>query len=239
MRLVSDAIEVVVLMASLVVAIVGGGLYLTMLGRALPIHPTLLAQAQRTRAHNLFRVATHEVGHLIALWACPFAIDIIEARVDERGDGEVLWTFPSHDTKNLLWSRLVIGLAGIAAELAVYGTFRSGHSKADLSRAREVAETLAMMGSVAPSWMADGPSPELPFEQVFAEPLRFNEIRLLQAAYGKARALILARPEVRDRLALRLAKTRRLSCEDIAAELGPRVTVALALARTHQVPFLA
>lgn len=182
------------------------------------------------------RTAIHEAGHVLAVWACPFAGSLDRVVIHAAG-GRVMYTWPAdEDDDNVLWAHAVIALAGLAAELTVYQRFRATEARKDLEDAREAAAALVRRGSSAPpDWVVGAP---LPFERMFSTGMPTAQAAVLRSAYAKARALVRARAAERDRIADLLLEHQHLTEADIEQVLGAR-GIAVNLGRfTTRFPFV-
>ena len=205
--------------------------------RSPPTAPAAPVDEGATWDHSIrSRAAIHEAGHVLAAWACPFASSIDDVRIHESG-GCVRYAWPvdeRHD--NVLWARAVIALAGIASELTVYDTFRAIEARRDLRDAHEIAEALVRSGATAPPDWVTAEAP--PFGQMFRE-IDAEHAAVLRSAYAKARAIVRARLEDRDRIAAMLLARDRLTEADLADVLGHRGRTVLVGRMTTRFPFVA
>jgi len=162
------------------------------------------------------KTAIHEAGHTIAAWFCTFIDDVKSARIEANG-GEVRHSSSAFGA-DFTWCRMVIALAGVAAEAKVYKRWRSGEAKEDLMRVREFATKVV---GTKPPWGVLFAPPQ-GFESVYKSPLSSDESHVIRSAYAMAR-LLLDKHEIRlYRCAGLLLHRRKITSSDLTAALGSR-----------------
>lgn len=174
------------------------------------------------------RAAVHEAGHAIAAWFCTNVVEVSWAYITPEGSGKVKYTCrrdPSASAaySETKWCDLVICLAGITAEIVVYGKTRSGPAAKDLEEALGHARALA--GSEAPWETSD--SVRVPFETAFRHPLSAAEFKVFQAGYQMAKRLVLSRERQLYQLVSALLMWRRTGPAEMERFLGSRFTALI------------
>lgn len=171
----------------------------------------------------LTRMAVHDAGHTIAAWFCTAVRDVERVSIREA-HGAALWCVLRDDAHPpALWCRLVVLLAGVAAEARVFRRWRSLPAHGDLAEARRIAATLA---GQSPPWPAVVPL-TLPFDAAFSEPLAAVELAVLHTGYAMARQILLVRHVQHRRLVGALLHREHLTQDEIADILGTRSFVRL------------
>lgn len=174
------------------------------------------------------RTAVHEAGHALAAWRCSKVVEIRCVTIDGPTGGFVDYAAPPPRTADELWCQLVIILAGIAAELAVYRTTRSGPAERDLRFARRRARMLAALGGPAPPWtLRTKEPPAQRFERLYERPLSAGEATALRVGYDKARLLIRDSHAQHGRLVALLLHQHTLDHAAMRVLLGSRAWVRL------------
>jgi hypothetical protein len=175
------------------------------------------ARAPSIAATPELRSAVHEAGHAVALWCCTATEAIRSVHIDAAGGGVL------HDTRERSqaerWCCLVICLAGVAAEGAAFGSWRSGEAKRDLLRARELAEQL---GETPAPWTVG------PTYGVIEKPFRAlseGATRALHVGYAMPQRVLRAHCPRFYRLVGSLLHLRHLDRSALAAVLGSRVPI--------------
>lgn len=184
--------------------------------------PCLLAPPPDTVEN---RIAVHEAGHTLAAWLCSHTDNISATVVDPIG-GRVNYRISGyeHDEPRMAWAALVIDLAGIAAEIAVYGRFHSASVRGDLSKARDRVRNVSQveLDRLPPPYR-----PILLFTLMYSPPLTDDEERVLGVAYQQAKRLIKSNTSRFYRLVSLLLTFRTATEAQIAIAMGSRVPVLL------------
>jgi cell division protease FtsH len=194
-------------------------------------------------------VAHHEMGHAIAASALPGCDPVHKISIIPRGIGALGYTIqrPTEDrylmTREELEAKMVVLLGGRAAEHVVYGHLSTGAAD-DLARATDVARTMAtrygMAGTLGPVTYESEPNgflgPGAGGRRLYAEETAREidvEVRaIVQAAFDRARAILVRNRDVLDESARSLLARETLADGDLAALLAkvrpeePRVAVA-------------
>lgn len=89
-----------------------------------------------------------------------------------------------------MWCGTVIYFGGVAAEIAIYGKFRSAPAAYDLAQALECAREVVKAGALVPPWRNTGPRRALDFRRMFREQITDDELLVLQRAYDTARLIL-------------------------------------------------
>lgn len=162
------------------------------------------------------RIAVHEAGHLIVLWACTYvtairhaAVDISDTADDARaGVVDATMRDDALYTDDGIWCRLVATLAGVAAEGLTYGN-SIGHA-GDVPRARQLAQELLARRYPLP---ASRESLRLPEGLEGLGP---------QIALGQAWRVLESHRAAFDRAVAFLLDKRHVNEAEIIEALGPR-----------------
>lgn len=166
----------------------------------------------------------HEAGHAVLAWYCTAVVDVtcVNVRRDSgaKAGGHVSYRSLPVSSPAAVWCDVVVSLAGLAAELMVFGSFFSGRCASDLSCARRGAEAIVRSGYEPPGGL--GPGPSLPFDRMFADPLPDQELRVLRAAYRVARDILEERSEDLSRLSQLLISRPVVGGADLRSVLGRR-----------------
>lgn len=173
------------------------------------------------------RTAVHEAGHALAAWRCSNVVEVRCVTIDGPSGGFVDYSAPPPRSADELWCQIVIILAGIAAELAVYRTTRSGPAERDLRFARRRARMLAALGKPAPPWTPRAKPPAQRFESLYEHPLSDDEAAVLRIGYDKARLLIRDSHAQHSRLVALLLHQRTLDHAAMRVLFGSRAWVRL------------
>ncbi len=167
------------------------------------------------------RLAVHEAGHLTAAWFSTTVVKVHLATIEATYGGRVSWDYYSGSHEKA-WHQLVICLAGIAAELCVYGKYRSGESTGDLQKALVLARQLAKGGTEAPWTLEESLVKSFPFASVYVERPTAKEIAVLNTAYVKARGLLKTVNFRYFRLVSLLLSCKSVGEKQVAEILGSR-----------------
>lgn len=134
----------------------------------------------------------------------------------------------SGPTAQVAWCKMVVALAGIAAEAVTYGRWRSGEAAFDLLTARTYAQHVLR---TEPPWPGR-PVPERPFERAYSPALTEEEAVVIRQAYAMARHLVVHHQVSLARAAGLLLHRHEVDQTDIELLLGNRALVRVA-ARPH------
>lgn len=169
------------------------------------------------------KTAIHEAGHMVAAWFCTFIDDVKSARIAATG-GTVEYTVIDTEFAPVMWCRMVIALAGVAAEARVFKRWRSIEARDDLRRARELS---AYVVGTTPPWKALESKRHL-VEAAYTPALSENEAEAIRHAYAMARLLV-EKHEIRlYRCAGLLLHRRTLTSADLTAAFGRRAFIRVA-----------
>lgn len=148
-----------------------------------------------------------------------------QAVIHERG-GAVLATGLLLTTDDARWCDLVCSLAGVAAEGAVYGHFRSGPAKQDLTEALKLAREIRSPQPWNDDWDLSVRSPK--FRKMFTPALSTTEAVRLAVAYRMARQLVHAYDLRFYQLISLLLARKKATSTDLINILGHRVVMLIA-----------
>lgn len=187
-------------------------------------HRDTLSRDQESAAIDTIecRMAVHEAGHAVAAWCCTMTTDV-SITIEAKHGGLVTWMMHG-DGVDVTWHRLVIALAGAAAEAMVYRRSRpEASAKDDFRAAREYAEAIGV--ALAP-WEDPG-GPMISFEKIYAPPLSPDARKNLEAAYRMARHVIRAHGRDYYRIVSLLLAHRTVTERDVVRILGHRAPIRL------------
>ncbi len=169
------------------------------------------------------RLAVHEAGHAVTAWCCTMVTDVSITIEAKGGGGHVTWMMHG-DGVDETWHRLVIALAGAAAEAMIYKRSRpENSSKYDFGRAHEYAETIGN----APAPWSDPGGPTISFEKIYASPPSPAVRKNLESAYRMASHVIRAHGRDFYRLVSLLLAHRTVKEHDVTRILGHRAPIRL------------
>jgi ATP-dependent Zn protease len=169
-------------------------------------------------------IAIHESGHAVAAWCSTCTKSVDRISIDEPYGGIAQRTEAPGSGPDFHWSRIVIGLAGIAAEGLVIGKIGRG-STVDLSKARKEAEDLVALG---PKVACD-----IPWDAAFADGATLDISRMfhgqmdpvvrgiLNVSYRQARRIVRLHHSAFERTVDALMAKRVLQGADLDAVLDP------------------
>ena len=160
------------------------------------------------------RTAVHEAGHALVAWRATRVHTVTAAWLHKTG-GNVGYQVRAVDGK--YETELIIRLAGIAAEIMVFGNTRSLPSRSDLSYAR------AALDDVDEKWL-DEPEGKVPtfFSKAYEPALSETEERKLQRAYLMARKVLDKHSASHSHMVCHLLSCKRLETKNLDAIFGSR-----------------
>jgi cell division protease FtsH len=182
-------------------------------------------------------VAHHEMGHAIVAAAIPGCDPVHKISIIPRGIGALGYTIqrPTEDrylmTREELADKMTVLLAGRAAEQVVYGHLSTGAAD-DLSKVTDIARNMVtrfgMGGALGPVTYESEPAGFLGqvagMQRLYAEDTA-REIdvavrEIVQAAFDRARAVLLRNRALLDDSAKALLSKETLANEELAAVLA-------------------
>lgn len=178
----------------------------------------------------------HEAGHALAAWHCTAVAEVLTVDTMRTADGNRgghvrnAWLAAAPQPA-LDWCRLVVALAGIAAEMMVIRRARSGPASEDLMEAAALCRRIVEAGGDEPPW----PAPRdrrLAFERAFVEQLTEKELRVMRSGYAMARELLGQRATSMARLLALLIERPVVRGDDMHPALGPRPVASTSMWRT-------
>jgi hypothetical protein len=167
------------------------------------------------------RTAVHEAGHVLAAWSSTAVVRLDHAEVSPVG-GHVV---SGYAVEAGLWPRLVITLAGVAAESLRYQGGRLRPSAYDLLLAHEMATVLAASGE-PPPW-SEPAEPSLAFDSFYSHAITPDEARILSSAYKMARHVVRRHGAQLERVARLLTERGRVGERELEEVLPPRAGIRL------------
>ena len=186
-----------------------------------PTPPT----SQRQMTQEQLRITcAHEAGHAICAWWCTLVQNVKSIRIAPNyGHTHVIY-HGEMDSDNGRWCRLVILLAGIAAERMAGARVNPTESWKDMNDAYELAEKLAE------KWPAEDPpwpveqieTGTLPFQSMYCPPLPAEQAEVMMLAYRSAKTILLAHENQLRAITQILETDRALSSERLTTILGER-----------------
>lgn len=182
------------------------------------------------------KLAVHESGHTVVGWLCTTTTQIPSVTIENANGGiTMIYSFIIENTNtnintntntntNNAWCKLVIDLAGVAAESFVFGKpVQSKPAASDLSKALSKAK---MLIGTKPPWDIPAIETSLPFEKMFTE-ITLKEAAVLKHGYAMAKRLITKHSVGYYRLVNTLLAKKTITEEDIKEALGSREAVKL------------
>ncbi|MGH0364204.1 AAA family ATPase [Sinorhizobium meliloti] len=128
---------------------------------------------------------------------------------------------------------IAVCLAGIAAELEVFGWFADGSSgseTADLNRATELATMLEGALGMGHTLLVEGPLEQLERLRTYNPDFRRRVHDVLQSEFGRVKSIIQARRTALDAIVERLMETKAMTGDEVAEIVQrhkmPRVSLA-------------
>ncbi|MFA1677188.1 AAA family ATPase [Rhizobium mongolense] len=128
---------------------------------------------------------------------------------------------------------IAVCLAGIAAELEVFGSFADGSSgseTADLNRATELATMLEGALGMGHTLLVEGPLEQLERLRAYNPDFRRRVHDILQSEFGRARSIIQTRRTALDAIVERLMETKAMTGDEVVDIVQrhkmPRVSLA-------------
>lgn len=172
-------------------------------------------------------VAVHEAGHAIASMEIGHGVvkevKISRYRIEGKGSQLGYVQYDQVDvrpkTRVDYLNAIVVCLAGIAAELEVFGSFADGSSgseAADLNRATELATMLEGALGMGHTLLVEGPLDQLERLRAYNPTFRSRVHDVLQSELARARSIIQTRRVSLDALVERLMETNALTGDEVA-----------------------
>ena len=171
------------------------------------------------------KTAIHEAGLVVAAWFCTFVDEVSLAQIHSEGGEVTHVTSGTPDDIDVTWCRIVMSLAGVAAEAHVYRRWRARESSYDLSRVRVFAKTVA---NTTPPWRKLKLPEHRGVDKAYTPELSQDEADVVRAAYAMARHLLVRHESRLYRTAGLLLHRRRVTQADLTAALGSRALIRLA-----------
>lgn len=170
----------------------------------------------------LRRITLHEAGHAVAAWSCTNVVKLFSVSIDAEG-GECCHASSKSESTDSMWCKVVISLAGLAAETTEFPKIRSGYAMDDLAKARRHAEKC--IGS-EPPWQDPG-GKTLPFASMMAPPLTLDEERVLSIGYRMAKHVVAAHGDRVSKLGSLVAARGSVGETEMKKLFGARTFIAL------------
>lgn len=169
------------------------------------VAPTKEQESAVSTHGSALRVAVHESGHtLVARVLTNTSSGLTVSMSRERGysyEGFARANFPSTTDALGLAS---VHLAGLTAELMIFGVSSAKASQDDLLQARSLAQSLVQLPARSEEWAAES---GIDFRARFKSPMRDQTNFIMRAAHGRAKSII--REHRRSLLALSSALLRK------------------------------
>lgn len=169
------------------------------------------------------RVAVHEAGHALLAWMSPYVTLIHRVSLDL---GVTIFSTRPRPTAECVFDTIVIHLAGLAGEEAVFGGFNESPSSADLLGALHHAKALPRF----PGWVECVSRARERYSQhcgsnlasIYPTRLSLDTRIILNVAHGAALGQVQEFRAAHDRLTQALIQKRNLDPGDMAMLMGPR-----------------
>lgn len=183
---------------------------------------------------DLGLAAIHEAGHaVVACVLCPGSLGVVSVQTSgfaprgsaEHGGSSALRSLPTYPLASDLWDRLVILLAGRAAEEVVLGepsAGAGGGSESDLAKASMLAAFIVSACGFEGGLLWSGTPDEASLPRMFAaDPALARRVReMLANAYGNALSVVRERHAAVKAVAGALVNRRVLDGAEIARIIG-------------------
>jgi len=181
---------------------------------------------RRLAPGELETIAWHEAGHCLAAELCPTHTKTQRVTILPRGDAGGLALYGTEDraltSPQRLHERMVVAMAGRAAEQVGFGVISSGAAN-DLEQANGMArgavERLGFSQRVGQIAVAQGPH-AMPMSDGTRRAIDAEVADLVDTAYRDAVALLQEHRDVLETLALALLEREQLSREEIEEIVG-------------------
>ena len=177
--------------------------------------------------------AIHEAGHAIVMWMLKDCDPVLKVTVIPRGNSlGATWSVPDeervHVTNEVLEAKLAGMLGGRIAEEVNYGTLGAG-ALSDLERSTKITYAMVayygMSKKIGPISYYDSAGTRDTFTKPFSEQTAVaidGEVkRILEEAYARAKAIIVANNDKINAMADMLLEKETIYAEDIESILGP------------------
>jgi hypothetical protein len=177
----------------------------------------------RQTLHEALRISLHEVGHTIACWSCSTVMKMDGTTMKAKhGGGLTQYSYHPNDDVHTLWARLIISLAGIAAETKAFACSASTVrvNTPDMTNATNFAKQLVAANSHSPDWTVRYDGPLHPFKDVLD--LTDAEENVMKLAEASAHDIIMAYGRRFDRLVDLLRAKKTIQEKDMEPILGDR-----------------
>lgn len=171
---------------------------------------------------NNYRIAIHEVGHLMAAWFCTDVTRIVSCEINDIS-GKVKYYYTAKSSAQQNWCLLVITLAGISAEGMCFKSMESGHFKTDLKRAFILANHITKQN---PDYhIPNIPGKSVDFNALYTQNLNQQELNVLSNAYKFSKQIFNSYIKEFYQLAVLLQQNKSLSYNQIEKILPSRFHV--------------
>lgn len=185
---------------------------------------SLLRRRRRQRGSGVERTirnvaAVHEAGHALVALRCTLVEQVLFATIDLGEQPRVEYVLAGDPRYE--WCDAVIALSGIAAEVMVFGSFRSRLSRSDLVAARMRAESIVSSG-VVPRCVVPDAGCGLDFSKVFADPPSARVLAVMDDAYRTARSILRGHVAAHGQLVGRLLHFEQTEASALAVFFGDR-----------------
>ncbi len=173
--------------------------------------------------HSRGSVAVHEAGHALVCWRSPTVLKIMSARLHDEG-GTVIHRDTDIPTNVSRWYGIAICLAGIAAEIELYGRFQGKSCRGDLLKALKHAKEMAAQDYQPNSqpWRDDKDVKTIDVGAVYTNRPSKTVNEILCTASRRARANILEYHDKFMILSMAILRRGELNHDEIIEMLGPR-----------------
>lgn len=173
--------------------------------------------------HAKYNIAVHEAGHTLLAWACTLVceitcVDTLQHKDGGRGGTTIFKIYAK--TVRGMWSELVITLAGIAAEVNIYGKFQAQEVSEDLISAWELSRKLVNQQQLLAPWKLPK-TPTIPFSKIYRK-VSPDQILILEQAYAMAGHLLITHKQRYHQLMSSLINYQILDNQKVSEVLGKR-----------------
>ncbi len=177
------------------------------------------------------RTAVHEAGHAVLAWEARCVMDVTSAQIvaddDERSAGLVKYRSRLPVIARDNWEQVSICLAGLAAEVTMYGSCQKGGAEDDIRSARELVDEIyqgerGYFGSSACPWNEEADKAPSIAGTVYGDDERSRKNEIIDSCYRHALAKIREHRHLFDAVAAALDQKGRLDQDELATLLGER-----------------
>ncbi|MFH1047388.1 MAG: hypothetical protein V1738_03735, partial [Patescibacteria group bacterium] len=171
------------------------------------------------------RPAVHEAGHALVAYHSRHVDRIVSVKCNAEIGQTINYIKYGLSGLSAQWEQITIELAGMAAEIIVFGKVSSSRSRDDLVSARQFAEKISVRSPATRHlcpWQDEPNLGTISIEQMFFTDRRpdTETIAIMKMAYRRAKALLICEADRFARLTIELAKAGQLQTTEISCLLN-------------------